>query len=108
MSSEGATGTAGVAHEAVGVAREVETNLGVVGVLVLVVVAMACGWAYTVRALTRQGLVFAEELGRWMAIAGTAATRARKAEQRVAALDERIDRLTDRSERGPSSRRGEG
>jgi TRAP-type C4-dicarboxylate transport system permease small subunit len=86
------------------VAREVET-LGIVGVLVLVIIAMAFGWAYTVRALTRQGLVFAEELGRWMAIAGTAATRARKAEQRVAALDERIDRMTDRA---PPSRRGEG
>lgn len=104
--SEGAvTTTAGVAHDAVGVAREVETNLGVVGVLVLVVIAMAIGWGYTVRALTRQGLVFAEEIGRWMAIAGTAATRARKAEQRVAVLDERVDRLTDRA---PPSRRGEG
>ena len=95
---------ASTAAQAVGVAREVET-LGIVGVLVLVIIAMAIGWAYTVRALTRQGLVFAEELGRWMAIAGTAATRARKAEQRVAALDERIDRLTDRA---PPSRRGEG
>lgn len=94
---------ASTAAQAVGVAREVET-LGIVGVLVLVIIAMAIGWAFTVRALTRQGLVFAEELGRWMAIAGTAATRARKAEQHVAALDQRIDRLTDRA---PPSRRGE-
>lgn len=95
--------TSTVTGEAFGAARGAE-QLGIVGILTLVIIGLATALVLTLRAHTAQGLVFAEELGKWLSVASTAATRARKAEQRVAALDERIDRMADRA---PVSRRGE-
>lgn len=101
--SEGATGAATMAGEAVGVARGVE-QLGIVGVLALVIIASWAIIAVLIRAHTSQGTAFAAELAKWVPHWAATARRARETERKVDALDARMDRLADTA---PRSRRGD-
>ena len=93
-----------MAGEAVGVARGIE-QLGIVGVLALVIIASWVVIAVLIRAHTMQGTAFAGELAKWVPHWAATARRARETERKVDALDARMDRLADAAP--PRSRRGE-
>lgn len=104
--------TAGMAGQAVGVAREVETNLGVVGVLVLVIIAMAAGWLFTVRWAKQVALASSVELGRWAPHMAALIRQARVDRDiqrntlaKLGEVDEKIDKRLPDPE--PRSRRGD-
>lgn len=86
---------AGSSSQAIETARGVE-QLGIVGVLVLVILA---SWTVIVllwRAHTQINLTFAAIMSDWTAVGSEAAKRARKNERRINALDERVDRIAER------------
>ena len=95
---------ASTSSQAIETARGVE-QLGIVGVLVLVIIA---SWTVIIllwRANTQANMTFATIMAESTAIGSEAARRARRAEQRVADLDQRIDRLSDK--KAPRARGGE-
>lgn len=103
--NEGSSTAVGVAGQAVGVAHDVETNLGVVGVLVLVIIGMAFGWYLTARAAKQVTMTASTELGQWAPHIASIARRVRTIEgvvQRILAKteDERLPEPAPRSRRG--------
>ncbi len=98
------TTTSTMTGQAFGAAREAE-QLGIVGILVLVLIASWVLFGLLWRAHTQQALTFAEVIAQWQSVATNAANRARKAEQKVASLDDRLDKIADDA---PRSRRGGG
>jgi hypothetical protein len=88
--------------QAIETAKGVE-QLGIIGVLTLVIIA---SWTIIVllwRDNTKTNLTFAAIMAEWTAIGSEAAKRARRNAGRIDALDERLDRLTDKA---PGSKRG--
>ncbi len=98
------TATATLAGEAFGAARGAE-QLGIVGILTLVIIGLVVALVLTLRAHTAQGVAFAAEMAKWSPHFTLMARRARIAEQKIQALDARFDAQSDAA---PRSRRGDG
>ena len=106
--NEGSTGTtAGVAHDAVGVAHDVETNLGVVGVLVLVIIGMAFVVAFTLRWAKQVALSGSAETARWAPHIANLVRRAKTVEELQRRILAKLEDDDPRPEPAPHSRRGD-
>lgn len=100
--TDATTTTGTMAGEAFGAARGAE-QLGIVGILTLVIIGLVISLIFTLRAHTAQGVAFAAELAKWSPHFALMARRARAAEHNIQALDARLDAL----DAAPRSRRGD-
>ena len=104
--NEGST-AAGMAGQAVGVAHDVETNLGVVGVLVLVIIGMACVVAFTLRWTKQVALSSSTEMGRWAPQMANLVRRAKTSEDIMRRILAKIEDDDQKPGPAPPSRRGD-
>ncbi len=106
--NEGSNTAVGVAGQAVGVAHDVETNLGVVGVLVLVIIGMAFGWYLTARGAKQVTMTASTELGQWAPHIASIARRVRTIEVTSQQTLTKVDGIDEKlSDQAPRSRRGD-
>jgi hypothetical protein len=105
--NEGSSTAVGVAGQAVGVAHDVETNLGVVGVLVLVIIGMAFVVAFTLRWAKQMGLSSSTEMGRWAPHMANLVRRSKTVEELQRRILAKIEEDDERPNPAPISRRGD-
>ena len=105
--NEGSSTAAGMAGQAVGVAHDVETNLGVVGVLVLVIIGMACVVAFTLRWAKQVALSGSAETARWAPHIANLVRRSKTVEELQRRILAKLEENDQRPETVPHSRRGD-
>ena len=105
--NEGSSTAAGMAGQAVGVAHDVETNLGVVGVLVLVIIGMAFVVAFTLRWAKQVALSSSAEMGRWAPQMANLVRRAKTSEDIMRRILAKIEDGDQKPDPAPPSRRGD-
>lgn len=105
--NEGSSTAAGMAGQAVGVAHDVETNLGVVGVLVLVIIGMGFVVAFTLRWAKQVALSGSAEMGRWAPHIANLVRRAKTVEDLQRRILAKLEDDDPRAESAPHSRRGD-